>query len=148
MDRQTLKGRIARLMDGQKLAVLATHNDGHPYGSLMAFAVTEDLAYLLFVTPRATRKFTNIQQDPRAAAVIDSRSHSERDFHAAEALTCLGSVEEVPEAERDALLPLFTKRHEYLHDFAHSPSCAFIRMKVRSYSLVSRFQEVYEMDMP
>jgi len=55
---------LRELFVSQRLAVLATHDDdGQPYASLMAFAATDDLKYLLVVTGRPTRKYANLSAD-------------------------------------------------------------------------------------
>ena len=51
------------MITGQKLAMLATHKGGQPYASLVAFSASDDLRFLYLVTPRATRKFGNLQSD-------------------------------------------------------------------------------------
>jgi nitroimidazol reductase NimA-like FMN-containing flavoprotein (pyridoxamine 5'-phosphate oxidase superfamily) len=67
------KADLISFFRSQPLAVLATHNKGQPYGSLVAFAATHDLDYLIFSTTRSTRKFANLSADPRVAMVIDNR---------------------------------------------------------------------------
>ena len=49
--------RLAELFRSQSLATLATHNDGQPYASLVAFYAADDLKHIYFVTPKTTRKF-------------------------------------------------------------------------------------------
>jgi hypothetical protein len=61
------------------------------------------------------------------------------------AVTVLGEAEEVIGAERDGLLANYLAKHPHLESFATSPSCALLRVWVRSYYLVSRFQEVVEL---
>jgi len=51
--------RLAELFRSQNLATLATHNDGQPYASLVAFYAADDLKHIYFVTPKTTRKFAN-----------------------------------------------------------------------------------------
>jgi len=41
---EALDRRITRLIESQPFAVLCTQGQGQPYGSLVAYAVTEDLA--------------------------------------------------------------------------------------------------------
>lgn len=36
-------------------------------------------------------------------------------------------------------------RHPYLEEFASSPSCGYYRIRVQSYTLVNRFQQVEEL---
>jgi hypothetical protein len=61
------------------------------------------------------------------------------------AVTVLGKAEEVTGAEQDHLLTHYLAKHPHLEGFATSPSCALLRVWVKSYYLVSRFQEVVEL---
>ena len=45
-DRRT--ERLKALLESQKLAVLATHREGQPYGSLVSFASTPDMKQIRF----------------------------------------------------------------------------------------------------
>ena len=147
-DAQRIEPVLRDLFASQKLAVLSTRDAaGHPYASLMAFAVTEDLRHLVCATHRATRKFANLTADPRVALLIDSRSNRDADIHRAVAVTVLGEVEEVKGSERDLLLQLYLARHPHLEEFVTSPSCALLRVSVASYYLVSHFQEVMELHL-
>ena len=57
-------------MSGHKLAVVATVTpDGAPQAATMGIAVTPDLE-IVFDTLRGTRKYQNLQTNPRVALVI------------------------------------------------------------------------------
>lgn len=143
---ETTERILRKLLADQRLAVLATREeDGQPYANLMAFVASDDLRTILLVTGRYTRKYANLIADPRVALLIDSRSHQASDIHEAVAVTVLGDAEEVSGAERERLLPVYVARHPHLQEFASSPSCALFRVRVRSYYLVRRFQEVTEL---
>jgi len=142
-----LKRLLKALFSSQPLAVLATQFDGQPYGNLVAFAVTEDLKGLLFATVRNTRKFANITKDPRVAMVMDSRTNQRIDFQRAVAVTATGIVEEVESAERDHLLKLYLLKHPHLKKFVKSPNSVLLRVKVDSYYVVRRFQNVIVLSM-
>ncbi len=128
----------------QQLAVLATSQRGQPYTSLVAFAFSDDLRRLFFATTRATRKFANLQAEPRVSLLIDNRSHRSDDFREAIAVTALGRAQEVGDSERQVLLDLYLDRHAGLKEFATAPTCALFQVEVTRYSLVSRFQNVVE----
>lgn len=148
MDPSEAKTRriLQDLFASQRLAVLATHDDdGQPYASLMAFVATDDLGQLLVATARSTRKYANLMADPRVALLVDSRSNRDSDIHRAVAVTVLGEAEEVGDAERDSLVRGYLAKHPHLEEFVASPACALIRVKVVSYYLVSKFQEVVEL---
>ncbi|MEN6490258.1 MAG: pyridoxamine 5'-phosphate oxidase family protein [Smithella sp.] len=136
---------IRELLRTQKLAVLSTHGSGQPYASLVAFVASGDLKYLYFATARSTRKYHNLDVDPRVAMLIDSRSNLESDIHEAAAVTATGNAGEVWEQEKDQGVRLYLPKHPYLQDFIRAESCALIRVTVETYYLVSRFQQVMEL---
>jgi uncharacterized protein YhbP (UPF0306 family) len=133
--------KIRGLFVSQQLAVLATRQGGQPYTSLVAFAFSDDLRQLFFATTRATRKFSNLQAEPRVSLLIDNRSD---DFREAIAVTALGRAQEVSLSQRPALLGLYLDRHADLKEFVTAPTCALLQVEVTSYSLVSRFQNVVD----
>ncbi len=140
-----LKEFLRDLFSSQRLAVLATQNRGHPYGSLVAFMATEDLKHLLFATTRATRKYANLSKNPRIAMVIDNRSNQEVDFHQAAAVTATGVVKETVGSQKRRFQKLYLSKHPYLKDFVSSPTCALLRMDVETYYIVRQFQNVVEL---
>lgn len=145
--REQLQSEIAKLLLSQKLAVLSTQTpEGLPYASLIAFAATEDLQKIVLATPKATRKFANIKNNPNVALLIDDRSNMDQDFHDAKAVTVLGAVDQIDvDISQDELAMLYLKKHPYLEGFIRSPSTAFLSISVWRYYMVSRFQEVMEL---
>lgn len=138
---------LRELFASQKLSVLATHCDGQPYANLMAFAVTKDLKHLLFATTRSTRKFSNLMADSRVAMLLDNRSNTEKDFRDAVTVTATGTVAEVKGRDKKRLQGLYLGKHPHLEDFVTSPTCALMKMKVETYYIVTRFQNVMELHM-
>jgi len=137
-----LPREIKALLASQHLAVLATHHQGQPHASLVAFAASPDGRNLLFATTRTSRKFANLQADPRAALLIDSRGQAAADFHEAMALSAKGPVREVAGTERESLAAVFLAKHPHLREFVGAPSCALLALQVQVYELASRFQQV------
>ena len=144
---EQMKETLRDLLTSQQLAVLATHRDGQPYASLVAFAATQDLKELLFATAWTTRKFANLARDSRVSLLVDSRSNRDVDIHQAMAVTAIGTAEEVREADRGRYLEIYLAKHPHLEEFVKAPSCALIRVRVASYNLVSRFQKVMEIQV-
>lgn len=138
---------LRELLSGQKLAVLSTHCDGQPYANLVAFAFSDDLESLYFVTPRTTRKFSNLLRDGRMALLITSSTNKETDFHEAMAVTVVGSADEIQGPDKEAALDHYIARHPYLEDFARSPTCALVRAHAHAYILVKNFQHVMELHL-
>lgn len=147
-DTQEVLDLIKNLLESQKLAVLSTQDHGQPYCNLMAIAATEDLKYLLFATTRATSKYANLMADSRVAVLVDNRQNDPADFTAAAALTALGKAWELQGAERQQFLTVYLRKHPYLEEFVTAPTCALLRVKVEKYIVVTRFQEVREVQIP
>jgi hypothetical protein len=146
MDKSEHARQVRTLVEDQRFAVLATRQaDGHPYASLVAFSVSTDLQQLVFCTLRSTRKFANLEAEGRVALLIDNRSNDEADLQQAAAVTALGACAEARGEERSTMSDGFLKRHPAMADFVRSPGCAVIKVDVRSYYLVTRFQNVVEL---
>jgi len=137
--------RVLRdLFRSQRYAVLATDDHGQPFASLMAFAAAEDLRQIVVLTERATRKFANLKANGRVAFLIDDRENKGSDTQDSVAVTALGYAQEAEPEAGASLLERYLVRHPYLAEFAASPDCAIVRVKIESYLLVSRFQKVVE----
>ena len=132
-------------MSSQRLGVLSTHYQGHPYSSLVAFSSSQDLREIYFATPKTTRKFRNLNQDNRVSMLIDNRSNETSDFHHATAVTVIGRARVIQGAEKTDVMDIYLIKHPYLTDFVNSESCALVVVEVDKYVLVRRFQEVFEL---
>lgn len=134
---------IRRLVTTQPYGVLATHGDGHAYGSLVAFAFSEDLRRAYFATPIATRKYRLLSEHDRIALVVDDRPDHVDQMMEVEAVTVTGSASEVPQGpEREVGTEELVARHPQLRSFFAADSCAVFEIEVFRYFHVSRFQEV------
>ena len=142
MDAEAKLKNEQRLFKKQRLAVLATHKNGQPYGSL--FAVTEDLKHIIFATSRSTRKYEHFSSDGRVALLIDNRTNKVADFHSAIAVTAVGTAMEPDENSRQQLAQRYLAKHPHLKDFVQSPTCALVQVSVKTYYVVRTFQNVME----
>ena len=138
---------LKKLLEEQRLAVVATEMQGRPYTSLVAFAATADLRHIVFVTTRSTTKYRNLSAEPYVSLLIDSRTHSVEDFSTGVAVTALGKATEVEGKQRDDLIDAFLRKHSHMDTFARSPSTATCCVDIDTYYLVTRFQTVVEMDV-
>lgn len=138
---------IRSLLSLQRLGVLGTSSETGPYASLVAFAATRDMRHLVFATFRATRKYNNLKRDSRVSLLVDSRSNAVTDFQLAAAVTAVGTAKETHGAEKRRCLCMFLRKHPDLLDFAASPNGALFRIRVRTYYVVNRFQEVIELNL-
>ena len=136
---------LRQLLASQQVAVLATHSQGQPYGSLVGFAASPNLKSIFFATPRTTRKYANLEADARVALMFDDRTHAEADFYEAVGVTACGRAADVSKSPRSTNLKRYLAKHPYLKEFVMSPNCAFVRVRIEKYVIVRRFQEVVEL---
>ena len=144
LDKNQALSSIRHLLNGQFLGVLATRGTKYPYSTLVGFAASDDLKTLFFATIRDTRKYENIQRHPQVSMLIDSRSNRAQDFKDAHALTVLGTARDEEGRDRRESESLYLRKHPYLSEFLQNPNCAFMRLEVHKYIMVSRFQQVIE----
>lgn len=135
---------IDEILSAQYLAVLATERRGQPYSSLMAFAHTPDLQTIVVATGQATRKHVNLLGESRVSLLIDTRTNSTADFHAAAAVTVIGRAEQAGEGDSDKYRNLYLAKHPYLKTFLQAPTTSVFKIAVHHYLMVNRFQNVLE----
>lgn len=138
---------VRRIMDERGVAVLATQGQEYPHACLVAFAASQDLKQLFFVTGRSTRKFENLKRDGRVMILVDDRSNTVKDFDAATVITGRGVAVTMEREDARKVLPLYLERHPHLEDFAQSENSSMIRIDIDSYAVVTRFQEVLLLEM-
>ena len=129
--------QLQHLFTSQKLSVLATQSDGQPHGCLVAFAVSNDLKYMFFVTRRKTRKYSDILTNPQVAMLTDNRSNLESDFQNALAVTTKGTAKEVTGTERKQWELVYNQKHPYLKNFIGDQDVALILIEVEEYLIAT-----------
>ena len=135
---------IRTILIGERLAVLSTQKAGQPYASLVAFAFTDDLKQLLFLTPSTTRKYENLTASPRVAMLINNSRNRVEDIVDAVSITAVGTAVTVKNDAKSSLLELYLLRHPHLKSFAAAPTTALVAVLVDRYIMVNRFQNVVE----
>ena len=135
--------RVRHLAESQPYAVLCTQGDGQPYGSLVAFAFSQDLRHAVFVTPIATRKYRLLSECEHVALVIDNRPNNPDQLMEIEAVTGTGRSQMIERGDEfDQWAGLLVTRHPYLEAFVNASSCALFRIDIERFLHVGRFQEV------
>lgn len=147
LEKEECLRKLKIFFESQPLAVLATQNEEAPYASLVAFASNEKLKYLLFATPKATRKYSNMQANPSVALLIDNRKNTKEDIQEATTVTALGSVEQIEDFERSIMEKIYLMKHPNLADFLNSPKTAFMKIIIEKYIVVTHFQHVVEISV-
>lgn len=137
--------RLRSLVQSQLYGVLCTQANNQPYGSMVAFAFSDDLSHFLFVTATATRKYRLLSECRNVALVVNNLTDFPNDMMQVEAFTVTGKAREATAEDIDAeLLGSFKSRHPQLRSFVEAPSTAVFVVKAVRYFLVSSFQEVRE----
>ena len=140
---------IATLLAKHRYGVLCTQGDTQPYGSLVAFAFSEDLSSIAFCTPISTRKYVLLKGCERVAFVIDSRASHPENLMEVDAVTATGRATEIPPGvELDVWSQRLIGRQPTLRSFVESPSSALFRIAIARYFHVARFQEVMQWTPP
>ncbi len=132
---------LKQVIATQRFAVLATQENEQPYMNLIAFAASNDLAYILFATDRNTHKYRNILKNEKVALLIDSRRNDTSDLTDALAITALGSAGEITQNRGDKLIIKYLNTHASLSEFISSSETAIIRISVKEY-ILARFDKV------
>ncbi len=141
----SLKDKIRHLVENQPFAVLCTQGSKQPYGSLIAFAYTEDLRHYFFSTPKATKKYSLLEECDRIALVVDSRSSELEVQSQIEAVTVTGkAIQLIKKGDIIKAEKKLSERHSFFSKIIPSESAALFRIDVNEYVYVTRFQEVYQ----
>ena len=144
-DDNKTENHIKKLCDEQSFGVLATGSNEEPYSSLISFANSENLKYIVFATPVETRKFDLIKQNQGVSLLIDNRSNQPNSINEIIALTAIGSVKILDEVDDiDKWSKILVDKHSYLNEFISAKSTAIVLIEISKYFYVSSFQEVIE----
>ena len=140
----SIRDQIRTLIQEQPFAVLCTQGEEQPYGSIVSYAFSDDLASIIFCTSMNTRKYHLLCANDRVALVIDSRPQQPDQIMDVAALTATGQAVEVPRGpERDRLATRLASRHHKIASFIADPSTALFRIEVNQYVYVTHFQKVH-----
>ena len=135
--------QVLASFDDLRFAVLATSDEGRPYASLIAFALTPDRTTVIFATPKATRKYRNMMRQRFVSILIDNRSQTPEDLSHAEAVTLVGTARPVRAGLRKTeYSKIFSDRHPQLAGFIHEPDTALVAVVIEEAIHVTQFQNV------
>ena len=142
-DDPKLPERIRHLVNEEPYGVLCTQGEEEPYGSLVAFAFSDDLSAFVFATPKETRKYGLLKKNEGVALVIDTRGKHPDEMSRVEALTVTGRAGEIEdETGRQVWSLLLGERHPHLKAFIEAETSTLFKVSVTKYYHVSRFQEL------
>ena len=109
---ESIETEIRKLCEEQSFAVLATQGEGQPYASLIGFASSQDLKYLVFATPKETRKFSLLEKNSHVSFLLDNRSTQPDSINLVSALTVTGRVRVLSDKEEmEAWSKILVRKH-------------------------------------
>jgi hypothetical protein len=139
-----MRDQIRTLIQEQPFAVLCMQGEKQHYGSIVSYAIGDDLKSIILGTSVNTRKYHLLCANNHVALVIDSRPQQPDQIMDAAALTATGQAIEISRGpERDRLATLLDNRHHKIASFIADPSTELFCIKVNQYVYVTRFQEVH-----
>lgn len=144
---EELRKMVADLLSAQLFAVLSTRGEKDLHSVLVAFAASEDMRQIVFVTPRQTRKFENILKHNSVSLFVDNRTNDITDLQRLLGVEARGTVNEVEGEQRTEYQHMFVTKFPQLSWFVESPGSAVMKLEVQRYDVVYHFQNVTVLEM-
>ena len=139
---------VEKTLETQKFGVLATLMGEYPYTGAVTFAAPPDARYIIFATPRHTRKYVNLKSHPKASLFVSNAANQAEDIFGAIGITAVGDVEELHHTPASQhYYDLLCGRHPCLKEFIASDTTAVFKLNVLKYYVVRDFQRVFEFHM-
>ncbi len=140
--------KIETLVKGSGHLALATCSEGRPHVSLMRFAVSPQApgagGEFWLATLRRTRKWANLQENPRASLLLDDRG-----LAGAPGLALTVEAELRPfadAAQRQRARAGLLARHPDLEGFLSLPEVEVVRLAALRYQLLTGLTEIFVWD--
>jgi hypothetical protein len=124
---------VRRLLRTQHFAVLATSGATAPLASIIAFAPVDDGAGLVFLTPRDSAKYRNIEKNPNVSLVIDERPGSGGGIEGACGITVTGTIRAGARGETGRASEAFFGRHRRFRRYMKEKDVVLLRIDVNTY---------------
>lgn len=145
MTEQETWSLVEETLDNQRFGVLATLMDEYPYTSAVMFAAPPDAKFMLFATPRNTRKYVNLKKHPKASIFVNNAANRISDVFEAIGITALGDAAELFNTpENQPYFEILRRKHPSMQEFIDSQATAVFMLKIHKYCVVRNFQQVYE----
>lgn len=139
---------VEKTLETQKFGVLATLMGEYPYTGAVTFATPPDARYIIFATPRHTRKYANLKAHPKASIFVSNAANQSDDISGAIGITAVGDAQELHHTPGNQhYYDLLQNKHPYLKEFVDSDSTAIFMLNILKYYVVRDFQRVYEFHM-
>jgi len=140
---------VKNLILSKDVCVLATINKDRPHCSLMAYVAEEDCRRVYMATRSDTRKWSNLQDNPYASILIDSRGDNPApDRIGAKALTISGRNLALGRDERTRAEMMLANKHAHLAEFLQDPLVGVICVECESFLLLEGVSKSHYIEVP
>ncbi len=138
-----------RILRNQDLCVLATAGPEGAHCSLMGYALDDSESTVICVTERGTRKYRNMQANPRVSVLVDTRDEhlgsNNREKMQALTLGCLAL--ELSGTQREAALKRLAKLQPQLQKLLTAPDVAVMALEIKSYQLLTGATDIFRHEL-
>jgi nitroimidazol reductase NimA-like FMN-containing flavoprotein (pyridoxamine 5'-phosphate oxidase superfamily) len=135
--------QIKNIISSERLSVLATDDNGIPHTSLIGFLLDDDLKNLYFFTSSNTKKYKNIENNPKVSLLIDNRDIFLDKTYLITSVTVLGHATIIKKPIIE-VVENFLKIHREFKDFIKSDFTVLVKIVISRYIVVNRLKEVIE----
>ena len=123
------KERMLEMLKANHSCVLATASlSGLPHASLMGYVADETALSVFMITPRGTRKYSNLKENPRASLLV-------RQGDSALTVACTAEEENAPEPRRQ-MIEIIVGARPGLAELAGMDDIAVFRFNVETVQLL------------
>jgi heme iron utilization protein len=134
---------LAYLVRSGALATLSRKHTGHPFASVMPYALDEQGQPLVLISSMAIHT-QNLQADPRASLLVtqplaNAPGQEAGDPLAAARLTLIGEARQLPSSERGRARETYLARHPRAQYWVDFDDFSFWRLEVRDLYFVGGF---------
>ena len=142
-----LQVEIKKLCDSQPFAVLATQGKDITNASLISFAMSDDLKYIVFATPVNTTKYDFVFAQENVSVLVDDRSLQQDHINEISALTIVGKGKILLDGEEILRWSgRLIQKHPNLKTFVEAETTSLILIQVVKHLYVNKFQQMREWD--
>jgi nitroimidazol reductase NimA-like FMN-containing flavoprotein (pyridoxamine 5'-phosphate oxidase superfamily) len=137
-----MRADIRDLIQLNNVCVLATVSEGDPHCSLMSYVTNIDSHEIYMITPRETKKYRNLKDNPSVSLLIDTRQTDSK--NRTKALTITGTVQSsVDENKKSIIRAHLLEKNPNLKEFIDDPAAEIIVVQVKAVQLLDGIKDSY-----
>jgi len=137
-----MRSDIMKLIEENKVCVLATVSGGAPHCSLMSYAAGDGCRELYMATLQDTKKYRNLVANSQVSLLIDTRDSDAKDR--TRALTITGVFQDAgDDCRQEQIRKALIARHPELKDFFNNPEARVIVIKATALQLLDGVTDAY-----